>query len=237
MPQYPLIPSPTDNPKPATNGIIHGLDSILIPPPKTLRILSYLPADFSTLLLGLGKTGLLSALNETSTSNTGGTFFAPPNSAFKKLGPKIIAFLFSPYGAKYLKALLEYHVVANQTLYSNAYYGPTAASVKGADSVEADAVPYFHFDLPTLLEDKSLAVDVTRYGPFISIKINGFVRVVVQDGLAKDGVIQVVSNVLIPPKQASGAEAQYWNGEEMSVEELTERLDPYVEYDGWKVDL
>jgi uncharacterized surface protein with fasciclin (FAS1) repeats len=231
------MPDPADNFKPATNGIIHGLDSILIPPPKTLRILSYLPADFSTLLLGLGKTGLIGALNETSSSNTGGTFFAPPNSAFKKLGPKINAFLFSPYGAKYLKALLEYHVVANQTLYSNAYYGPTAANVNTGDNAEADAVPYFHFDLPTLLEDKSLAIDVTRYGPFISMKINGFVRVVVQDGLAKDGVIQVVSNVLIPPKQASGTEAQYWNGEEMSVEELTERLEPYVEEEGWKIDL
>lgn len=180
-------------------------------------------------------------MNETSSSNTGGTFFAPGNAAFKKLGPKINAFLFSPYGAKYLKALLEYHVVANQTLYSNAYYGPTAATVKGADSVEANAVPYLHFDLPTLLEDKSLAIDVTRYGPFISIKINGFVSVVVQDGIAKDGVIQVVSNVLIPPKQANGAEAQYWNGEELSVEELKERLDPYLvvvdDEDKYKVDL
>ncbi|TLD29895.1 putative Stabilin-2 [Venturia nashicola] len=223
---------------PATNGIIHGVDSILIPPPKTLKIISYLPADFSTLLLGLGKTGLLEALNETSSSNTGGTFFAPPNSAFKKLGARINAFLFSPYGAKYLKALLEYHVVANQTLYSNAYYGPSAAEVRGADSVEADAVPYLHFDLPTLLEDKNLAVDVTRYGPFISMKINGFTRVVVQDGFAKDGVIQVVSSVLIPPKQAAGAGLEYWNGEEMSVDELKERLDPYVEdEDVWKIDL
>lgn len=33
-----------------------------------------------------------------------------------------IQFLFSKYGQKYLKALLEYHVVANQTLYSDAYY-------------------------------------------------------------------------------------------------------------------
>jgi uncharacterized surface protein with fasciclin (FAS1) repeats len=189
-------------------------------------------------LLGLGKTGLIDTLNKTSSSTTGGTFFAPPNSAFKKLGPRINAFLFSPYGAKYLKALLEYHVVANQTLYSNAYYGPAAASVKGADSVEADAVPYLHFDLSTLLEDKSLAVDVARYGPFISIKINGFVRVVVQDGLAKDGVIQVVSNVLIPPRKVPGAEAQFWNGEEMSVEEFVERLDPYVvDEEVWKVDL
>jgi uncharacterized surface protein with fasciclin (FAS1) repeats len=230
---------------PATNGIIHGVDHILIPPPKTLRILSFLPTEFSTLLLGLGKTGLLSALNETSSSNTGGTFFAPPNGAFKKLGPRINAFLFSHPGAKFLKALLEYHVVANQTLYSNAYYGPKSAE----SEVDAAAVPYFHFDLPTLLGDNSLAVDVTRYGPFISIKLNGFVKVVVQDGLAKDGVIQVVSNVLIPPRKSHGsAEAQHWDGEtEMSVEEFKERLSPFVkegseevEVEGegeWKVDL
>lgn len=83
-----------------------------------------------------------------------------------------------------------------------------------------------------------MAVDVTRYGPFVSMKINGFTRVVVQDGIAKDGVIQVVSNVLIPPKQAAGADLGYWNGEEMSVDDLKERLEPYVEdEDVWKIDL
>ena len=52
----------------------------------------------------------------------GGTLFAPSNFAFQKLGPRINGFLFSTYGQKYLKALLKYHVVANQTLYSDAYY-------------------------------------------------------------------------------------------------------------------
>jgi uncharacterized surface protein with fasciclin (FAS1) repeats len=196
-----------------------------------LRIISLLPTEFSTLSLGLGKTGLLETLN--STAHAGGTFFAPSNTAFKKLGPKINAFLFSPFGAKYLKALLEYHVVANQTLYSNTYYPPpsSSATTKSLDDVKTAHPPYVHLDLPTLLEDKSLAVDVTRYGPFISIKINGFTRVVVQDGLAKDGVIQVVSSVLIPPKSPGGPGAQdleYWNGEEMSVEELKERLGSFV---------
>ena len=71
--------------------------------------------------LGLIKTGLLDAINDTET-HTGGTLFAPSNFAFKKLGPRINGFLFSRYGQKYLKALLKYHVVANQTLYSDAFY-------------------------------------------------------------------------------------------------------------------
>lgn len=79
------------------------------------------------------------------------------------------------------------------------------------------------------MDDKSLAVDVTRFGPFITIKINGFTRVVVSDGITKDGVIQAVNNVLIPPKKPSGnMEVEYWNGEEMSVEEFKERLEPFV---------
>lgn len=187
--------------------------------------MNLLPGEFSTLLLALGKTGLEETLN--STAHTGGTFFAPGNNAFQKLGPKINAFLFSKFGAPYLKALLEYHVVANQTLYSNTFYPPP-----GTDASDIRRPPYVHLDLPTLLPDKSLAIDLTRYGPFISFKINGFVRVVVQDGIAKDGVIQIISDVLIPPKAPGGpgAVAQYWNGEEMDVEEFKERLGPFVKH-------
>jgi len=57
--------------------------------------------------------------------------------------------------------------------------------------------------------------------------VNGFGRVSVKDGIAEDGVIQVVSDVLIPPKKLGGTDAQ-WMGEEMEVEELVERLEPFV---------
>ena len=88
----------------------------------------------------------------------------------------------------------------------------------------------FQIDLPTLLTDKSLSVDVGRYGRFISIKINGFSTVTIEDGIASDGVIHVVSNVLVPPRSVGG-EMQEWQGEELSEEELMESLDPYVESD------
>ncbi|KAL8716161.1 MAG: hypothetical protein Q9220_000066 [cf. Caloplaca sp. 1 TL-2023] len=204
-----------------TNGVIHGIDSLLVPPPNAVDIIQFLPAQFSTLELGLTKTGLLSAINDTSV-HVGGTIFAPSNFAFQKLGPKINGFLFSSYGQKYLKALLEYHVVANQTLYSDAYY---AASSVGAMDIPKGI---FHIDLPTMLKDKSLSVDVGRYGRIISIKINAFSTVTIEDGIAADGVIQVVSDVLVPPKRIDRME-KHWEGEELTVDELKERLEPYVE--------
>ena len=79
-----------------------------------------------------------------------------------------------------------------------------------------------------MLKDRSLSVDIARYGGFISIKINGFGRVSVQDGIAQDGVIQVVSDVLIPPKQVPGGPGSLWAGEELEVEDLMERLEPFV---------
>jgi uncharacterized surface protein with fasciclin (FAS1) repeats len=206
-----------------TNGVIHGVDSILIPPPRVATIIDLLPGEFSTLELGLGKTDLWDKLNSTEDSHTGGTLFAPSNFAFQKLGPRINAFLFSTYGQKYLKALLEYHFVVNQTLYSNAFYDATS------DEPSRNLVGAgrnYHYDMPTTL-GKPLSVDVARYGPFIEIRLNAFSRVTVHDGVAKDGVIQVVSDVLIPPKSSEG-EAAFWTGEHMSVAEFKERLEPLI---------
>ncbi|KAF1963028.1 Fasciclin-domain-containing protein [Byssothecium circinans] len=210
-----------------TNGVIHGIDSLLIPPPNVGTIIDLLPGEFSTLELALGKTGLFDKVNSTEYPHNGGTFFAPSNSAFKKLGPRVNAFLFSKYGQKYLKALLEYHIVVDQTLYSDAFFDGTGDDGDDRDDATARP-PYYHLDLPTVLDGKSLAVDITRYGPFVSIRLNGFSRVTVHDGVASDGVIQVVSDVLIPPKKPHGDEEAWWVGGEMSVEEFKERLEPFV---------
>lgn len=206
-----------------TNGVIHGVDSVLLPPPPAFKILTLLPGEFSTLTLGLEKTGLFEAIK--SGTHVGGTFFAPNNMAFKRLGPKINAFLFSSYGEKYLKALLKYHVVANQTLYSDAFYGP-----KGEGEIGDSSIPKgrFHAELPTLLKGKSLSIDVARFGGLISMKINGFGRVAVQDGLVKDGVVHIIHSILIPPKTPGGAA---YVGGELDVEDLKERLGEFVDED------
>ncbi|KAI0153748.1 FAS1 domain-containing protein [Pestalotiopsis sp. NC0098] len=206
------------------NGVIHGVDSILVPPPPTTRLIQLVPQKFSTLLLAAEKTGLAKEVHGVPT--VGGTLFAPTNWAFEKLGPGANAFLFnSEKGLGYLKALLKYHAVANETLYSDAYYGRDSS--EGADAEAAQ----FHVDLPTLLDDKSLSIDIARWGGLIDIRINGFTHVSIQDGIAKDGVIQVVSSVLIPPHGDHGesGSSSYVDGEEIAVEELMARLEPFVE--------
>jgi uncharacterized surface protein with fasciclin (FAS1) repeats len=194
-----------------------------------MKIIELLPGEFSTLQLALSKTGLLDKIK--NAPHTGGTLFAPTNGAFKKLGPKINAFLFSKYGEKYLKAIIKYHIVANETLYSDAFYKAKEGEDSTSD-VDEQAIPRrkFHVDLPTLLDGKSLSIDIARFGAFIDIKINGFTSVVVQDGLAADGVIQVVPNVLIPPKSPHSA---MYQGEDLTLEDLKERLDPFVQDNSW----
>lgn len=213
-----------------TNGVVHGIDTPLLPPIGAIQEISFFPGAFSTLELGLAKTGLLDELN--TTDHAGGTLFAPNNDAFQRLGPKANAFLFSRFGLKYLKALLQYHVVPENTLYSDAYY--KAETENEVDDASKGKV---HVDLPTALEGKSLSIDIARYGPFLVVNVNGFNRVAVTNVVADDGVIHVMRNVIIPPKKlADSEELEYWDGEEISVEELTERLEPYVGED-WKTDL
>merc|ERR1712059_224464 len=67
------------------------------------------------------------------------------------LGPKINAFLFSQYGLKYLRALLEYHFAAG-TLYSDAYYkvDPSKNSLMHTEDDKLPLKGVFHLDMPTL---------------------------------------------------------------------------------------
>ncbi|KAI0837950.1 FAS1 domain-containing protein [Hypoxylon sp. FL0890] len=223
------------------NGAIHGVDSILVPPPPVERLISLFPSKFSTLSLAAEKTGFKHHHSDDDDEKlTGLTVFAPTNLAFKKLGPRANAFLFNTEkGLHYLKALLAYHVVANETLYSDEYYGKKNEEASIADfqsdeyedeeEIEGFKGPkHYHLDLPTLLGDKHIAVDITRFFGFIKIKVNGHVDVAIQDGLAKDGVVQVVDSILIPPHPHHRG---FWDEEvdgEIPVEELVERLKPFV---------
>lgn len=209
-----------------TNGVIHGIDSILLPPPKVVDIITSFPGEFSTLELALYKTDLFDKFNDTDTHN-GGTIFAPSNFAFQRLGPRLNAFLFSKYGLKYLKALILYHVSDTATLYSDAIY---KNEQEDAESFPDHRIPkgLYHIDLETGLKDKHLSVDIARYGRLITIKINGFTRVAVSDGVAADGVLHVIPNVLIPPKEPSNTPIAL--DETWSIEELKESLAPFVEH-------
>jgi uncharacterized surface protein with fasciclin (FAS1) repeats len=208
----------------AKNGVIHGVRSILVPPPMVGRILTLFPSEFSTLLLAYEKTDFVKFIH--NVKMTGSTVFAPSNNAFSSLGPKVNAFLFNTdTGLKYLKALLKYHIAANVTLYSDAVYDKTG---KEDDLVDAEGWKREHFDLVTLLDKTHVSVDTATYAGFTFVKVNGFVNVVVRDAPAKNGVIHVIDKVLIPPHKHHHDDDESLFGE-LTVDELVERLDPYMD--------
>jgi uncharacterized surface protein with fasciclin (FAS1) repeats len=207
----------------AKNGVIHAVNHILVPPPFVGRELSLFPSVFSTLLLAYEKTDFVKFIHGVKANGT--TVFAPTNRAFARLGPRANAFLFNTEkGLGYLKALLKYQIVANATLYSDAYYDGHG---KKKDLVEAE--DEHHFDLTTLLHDLPISVDIKRWGGWVRIWVNGFTPVVVRDGVARNGVIQVVAKVPIPPHKHHGAAGDDYG--EIEVDDLIERLRDYVDED------
>ncbi|KAK3355387.1 Fasciclin domain-containing protein [Neurospora tetraspora] len=240
----------------ASNGLIHAVDGILVPPPPALKGVSLLPSLFSTFSLALEKTGLGEELghghgHDDNDENDdvkqkggkkmgggekegkGGTLFAPTNRAFARLGPRLNAFLFNTErGKKYLKAILKYHFVPGQTVYSDAYYKAGSDDDKSEEYTSncPHNCPPTHYDLPTLLsEDARLGVDIKNWRGYTIMVVNGFNRPSVLDGPAEDGVIHVVSSVLIPPRRGNyGDEKEEGEVGEMSVEELVARLEPYM---------
>ncbi|KAK2742963.1 hypothetical protein FQN55_007593 [Onygenales sp. PD_40] len=194
-----------------SNGGIHGLETILTPPVSASDTLNAAPSTFSTLEEGLAKTGLLER-----TAHSGATYFAPTNAAFEKLGSEINSFLFSPKGKKYLTALLKYHIAVDHILYSDAYFSPAAE--------EPNPKPD-HVDLPTLIREGELSIDIANTDGTIDFTINGLVSVAVPNVPVANGVIHVLDDVIIPspPDYEPVAEAG-----ELTLEELIARLDFYV---------
>ncbi|EQL35227.1 hypothetical protein, variant [Blastomyces dermatitidis ATCC 26199] len=239
-----------------TNGVAHGLNSVLLPPFTAIDALNTRPSTFSTFELGLYKTGLFDNIEDKST-HSGATFFVPTNRAFKKLGHRVTSVLFSRRGEKYLEAILKYHIVYNHTLYSDDYNKPKKDEGLNPASV--------HIDLPTLLLDRHISVDIARFGRFVTLKLNGFTSVAMPDLVTQDGVIHILNKVLLPPCRPEsqtcedgGRTIQHsflddddddydddydydydydddddddddnaW--ENLTVEDLIERLEPYVE--------
>ncbi|KXX78484.1 Stabilin-2 [Madurella mycetomatis] len=186
----------------AKNGLIHAIDAPLFPPPPQTTILRAMPSIFSTFALALERTGVAAELEDEGSSRVGGTVFAPSNHAWALLGPKLNGFLFSEPGRKYLRALVRYHVVGNETLYSDAYYRRKGGDGEGGEEEGVEGgggYGYWHVDLPTWLHEKPVSVDIRRWKGFVSMVVNGGVRAVVRDGVAHDGVIHIVNRVLIPP--------------------------------------
>jgi uncharacterized surface protein with fasciclin (FAS1) repeats len=109
----------------STNGIIHVVDRPLLPPPSVFQELYMFPRYFSILTSALQRSWLTHDLDLRWVRDKGltgaslVTIFAPTNRAFEALPKKLQYYLFSPFGERVLKKLLQYHVVPNTVVHSN----------------------------------------------------------------------------------------------------------------------
>merc|ERR1712195_139472 len=159
----------------ASNGVIHIISSVLLPPgvplpPMPTQNIVALAAsipDLSTLVTALKAGELITALLGKGPF----TVFAPTNEAFAALPDGTLAHLLDPVNIKQLQAVLEYHVVPDAAMRS--------------------------FDLAndvTTLEGKD--VHITRRDG--SIFIND-AKVTTADTDTTNGVVHIIDQVLIPP--------------------------------------
>jgi len=159
----------------ASNGVIHGIDTVLTPTSVTSNIVEIGMAhdDFSTLVEAVKVAGLV----DTLTGEGPFTLLAPTNDAFAALDDGVIDSLLLPENVDMLKKILTYHVVAG--------------------NVPSTAVPVG--DVETASGD-SIKVDVSDEG----VKIND-ADVIDADVIANNGIIHVIDKVLLPPSDEPAA--------------------------------
>lgn len=152
----------------ASNGIIHVIDSVLMPPAEavtpTLNILETAQsnADFSTLVSALQATGLDTTLAD---PNAQFTVFAPTNAAFDALGAGVVAGLLNDLPQ--LENILSKHVV------SGAVDSLTAFTLNGVDvtTVNGETVAI------SIMSDR-LLVDNSQVTAFDIRTTNGIIHVI-----------------------------------------------------------
>ncbi|KAI1790733.1 FAS1 domain-containing protein [Ganoderma leucocontextum] len=137
---------------PAKNGVIHVVNKPILPPPSIFQIGFLFSDAFSTFTSALQRVGLTDELdfrNVEDGSIEGSpavSVFAPSNKAFSRLPPKLKLFLFSPFGEKALKKLLQFHIVPEAVLHSDYYHNASHSEfVSSRDNSETGEF-YAHLD-------------------------------------------------------------------------------------------
>jgi transforming growth factor-beta-induced protein len=153
-----------------SNGIIHVIDTVLLPPQKLGTIVDVAVADgrFTTLVAALKAAGLVDTLNGAGPF----TVFAPTDDAFKKLPAGTVESLLKPENLAKLKNILLYHVVSGKVMAADVVKLTSAKSVLGQD----------------------LTITVKDGKVFL----NGNVQIIITDVPASNGVIHVIDTVLLP---------------------------------------
>ncbi len=158
---------------PATNGVIHVIDAVLIPPsdePGSIVDVAVANGSFTTLVAALEATGLDATLADTTATFT---VFAPTDDAFALLGEGTINDLLADTDT--LSNILLYHVIADQEVPAE-----VALTLGGSDVEMANG--------------DTVTITVTDGNLFINDS-----QVIIADVAAANGIIHAIDAVLMPP--------------------------------------
>lgn len=111
-----------------TNGVIHVIDSVILPSEDKIPGVATKAGKFNTLLAAAKAAGLVDALSGDKPL----TVFAPTDDAFAKLPKETIESLLKPENKEKLKAILLYHVVDGRVYSEDAVAAKSAATLQGS---------------------------------------------------------------------------------------------------------
>ena len=111
------------------NGIIHVIDSVILPSSDNIVVTADKAGAFKTLLAAAQAAGLAEAL----TGKGPFTVFAPTDEAFAKLPEGTVATLLKPENKAKLVAILKYHVVSGRVYSEDALAAKKLKTLQGSD--------------------------------------------------------------------------------------------------------
>ena len=114
-----------------SNGVIHVIDTVLIPSTDNIVVTAKKAKTFKTLLAAATAAGLAETLSKDGPY----TVFAPSDEAFAKLPDGTVEMLLLPENKAKLAQVLKNHVVKGRV------YSPMAVSAGGAETLAGTRVP------------------------------------------------------------------------------------------------
>jgi uncharacterized surface protein with fasciclin (FAS1) repeats len=143
-----------------SNGVIHVIDTVLMPVSDNLPTVADKAGKFKTLLAAVKAAGLVETLSGTGPF----TVFAPTDEAFAKLPAATITDLLKPENKAKLAGILTYHVVPGRV------YSEAAVAAKSAKTVQGGTVAIKATDKGAFVnESKIIATDVDASNGVIHI--------------------------------------------------------------------
>lgn len=109
----------------ASNGVIHVIEKVLIPPTQTIAAIAASDTSFSFLVAAVSKVGLLTAISGPGKF----TVFAPTNAAFRAAGITDI----NAVDQATLNTVVRYHVLTTNVFASDLVNNTTAQTLQGGN--------------------------------------------------------------------------------------------------------